>query len=626
MAASNLEQVLNYSNASNFSFDSSKIEFVGSVAKLKLQEAQEVFSQDYANDTGFTYDSSLAEFTGGKAQALDQTPTNAIMYSDLTSKDLNWRTDVGSLAGTLNGSPTFSASGMACTGSQGTKWTRTTVAEETLLVKYQPNYTGTPPTNINIIGTSGTNNDRAELTHSPSADSWRVTLYDNGGTQLLSAQTIGSGSINLQSDTIYHLALTLDSTNEEIKLYVKAGAGSWTLHGTITSGLSGWARGGISEDYIVGADPFIYDRAEGEFSRFSNYDTILDPVSSAPTDPLPSKIYLESKIDLPNFTFSGVGTINTFDSLVTTDSNSPRYIIDGKYWNGSNWVSSDGSFSQANIVSDINTNIGSFPADGLSTVTVSVVFGDSNSQMSVDQFDLTVSGDNAYPTDNPTIINNSGVEGDALESFAETTSNVSGADDIKYTINVSGQDKYWDGAAWSNSDGSYAQANTPSEIETNKAALDLSSGGTVKVKAFLHSDDGTTTPDIETITLGYNFFNTQSAPATCTVWGFYRDISGSPVEGATVTATLKRANKQYREAGDSIVEQSISTTTDSSGRFEMDLIRTSEFETAGKYELAIAKSGNNLETSVINADLDAIEFEVPDASDVNITDQITAAS
>lgn len=229
-----------------------------------------------------------------------------------------------------------------------------------------------------------------------------------------------------------------------------------------------------------------------------------------------------------------------------------------------------------------------------------------------------------YSKDSPSVVNNSGVTGDALDGLVENTSSVPTDTEIRYIIQVNGQDKYWDGDSWENSDGSFSQSNDLATIETNKAALDLALGATIKVKVLLVSDTGAARPSLDTVTLSYNFFNTQAEPATCTVWGFYRDVSGKGVEGATVSFILQRANKQYREAGDAIIEKTVAVTTDVNGRFESDLIRTSEFETAGTYEITVKKDADSLETTVLDSDANPIAFSVPDSADVNITSLITS--
>lgn len=229
-----------------------------------------------------------------------------------------------------------------------------------------------------------------------------------------------------------------------------------------------------------------------------------------------------------------------------------------------------------------------------------------------------------YSKDGPSIINNSGVTGDALDDLEETTVTVPANTDIQYIINVNAQDKYWDGDSWEDSDGSLAQSNTLEVVLANKASLDLALGATIKIKALLVSTDGSSRPEIETVTLGYNFFNTQNQPATCTVWGFYRDVRGLGVAGATVSFSLKRSSKQYREAGDAIIEKTYSVVTDVNGRFEADLVRSSEYEIDGEYEITIVDEDNSLDTSIKNANADPIRFTVPDLADVNITDLITA--
>lgn len=230
-----------------------------------------------------------------------------------------------------------------------------------------------------------------------------------------------------------------------------------------------------------------------------------------------------------------------------------------------------------------------------------------------------------FSKDGPSIINNSGVVGDALGGLVLNlpVSNPTNSS-LQFIINLNGQDKYWDGDSWENSDGSISQSNTLTVVVDNKDELELSLGFTIKIKVILISTSGSENPEVETITLDYNFFNTQSQPPTCTVWGFYRDVSGKGVEGATVTFSLKRSEAQYREAGDSILEKPVELTTDISGRFESDLVRSSSFESGGEYLITIKKTDDTLNTSFLDAQEAELEFIVPDSVDVNITDLITS--
>jgi hypothetical protein len=111
-----------------------------------------------------------------------------------------------------------------------------------------------------------------------------------------------------------------------------------------------------------------------------------------------------------------------------------------------------------------------------------------------------------YSTSDPKIVFNVTVSMmKALDQFAETSTKP-GSDELKYTVTIDGTEKYWSGAAWVNSNGTYAQANTAAVIEANKASLPLAgtpSGSVVQLTMFLHSADGSTTPEADLVTVDY---------------------------------------------------------------------------------------------------------------------------
>lgn len=114
-----------------------------------------------------------------------------------------------------------------------------------------------------------------------------------------------------------------------------------------------------------------------------------------------------------------------------------------------------------------------------------------------------------YPTDNPTIINNTGfVFSTSLNGFTETATKPN-FDEIKYQISSDDGTtyKWWNGSSWVAITGSQTdtwyyenESNLASEVNTNIGAL--SGSGTFKFLAFLHSDDGTTTPALDNIFVG----------------------------------------------------------------------------------------------------------------------------
>ena len=235
-----------------------------------------------------------------------------------------------------------------------------------------------------------------------------------------------------------------------------------------------------------------------------------------------------------------------------------------------------------------------------------------------------------FSKNNPSILVKAAQLCDAVEGIIEDTVSKAGLDGFFYTLNINAQDKYFNTTSglWEDSDivtnPFTTKINTLAEINDNDDTLDLKNGANVAVRILLHSDNGLTTPTVTTIEFGFNFYNLQSQPATATVFGFYRDVAGVGVEGATVEISIKReVLNQYREAGDSIIEKKAKLTTNASGRFETDLIRTSEYSIgAGIYILKIFKADAELDTSRKLLATDTIEFTVPDVASINITDQI----
>jgi hypothetical protein len=181
-----------------------------------------------------------------------------------------------------------------------------------------------------------------------------------------------------------------------------------------------------------------------------------------------------------------------------------------------------------------------------------------------------------YATDNPTIIPTTTFSTDSITGFSATET-VTGSDEIRYTIEVDGIQKYWDGAAWSNCLLGYTNANSAAAINANIATYDLSAGYDVRPVAYFHSDTGGTTPSLAEIVFTYSIFNPADVPPSeCTVSGYILDAMGNPVSGVTVTATPVTI---YQVDGKdfSIWPTAITATTNASGYWEMDLIRSDQF-------------------------------------------------
>lgn len=584
-------------DSANFTFDSERIEFVsGGGVTLSLREAALTFTESFDSSTGFTFDSSLIEFAGGVMRQKNRTPASSVMAAKYeTTANLNWRNDGGSLSGTLNGSPTISGGRLICTGSQGVSYTRTSSAIETFKIKYTPNYTGAPPANINIVSSTGGGVlDRFLLTHSPSGDTFRITLNNSSGAVVVAtATTIGGAS--LVAGTTYELEVSINSTAGTVRLFINGVA-----NGTLSPGA--WARGGVSRSYYVGADnTAIYNRAEASFDDFIHFSNEQHTSGYTPGYTLVDTLYGATTPTLPVFNHVGVGSIVSLTSLTVTETDSPRYTIalDGgsqQYFNGSAWANSDSSYAQANSRVDFNANIASLSGQsGALSVTLQVAFTNTNTQGSVDALTLSHQGHDGYYTDNPTVTPKTKFDADEINSVTELSTIASGSLDlVKYILAVDNVKYYHDGINWTTSDGTYAQSNTEVEVNTNATSLlGTALRGEICPVIFLHSDDGQTRPVLTSFEIDFSFFGGDAVDlSTCTLFGYTRDILDNIVEGVTVSASLPYSV----ELEDRLLGTGpAATLSDSEGYWELNLPRRPD----GVLVFNLSFSGENLDYSDI---------------------------
>ena len=85
------------------------------------------------------------------------------------------------------------------------------------------------------------------------------------------------------------------------------------------------------------------------------------------------------------------------------------------------------------------------------------------------------------------------------------TKMVVGSDNVKYNIGIDGKWLYWDGAEFSESDGTYNQSNDMATLISHLGVL-FSAPKRVNVsfKAFLHSGTGATTPKLNNLSVNYD--------------------------------------------------------------------------------------------------------------------------
>lgn len=615
-----ISQGYTFDNAGNFVLTNTQIESLkGKLGYIPL--TGQLFNQNFSSDTGFTYDSAKAEFVGGVVRQKSQQPgallaaTYDVDADPITTEaDLIWRSDAGSLSATLNGVPTIAGSKLSCIGSHGVRYGYNTSSTETIKLKYTPNYTGNAGANVNIFTIyNGTDNkDRFDLTNSPSGNNFRFRLYNSIGNVIIG--TLASGNFAAVTGVEYEIEVTIDAGAGIVKIFLDG-----ILTGTQSIGT--WVRGSAVSQLWIGAANIVYNITNASFDDVIAYDNIQHTASYTPGYSIGSDLYLGSKVDGPNFSYAGVGQILSVDTGSTTETGSPRYIIGGMYWDGVSWVASDNTYAQANSFATALANFGAFVISG-STFPWSVVFTDSGlSQSSVDDFNVEVTGQQ-YATDghmDPV----QGIDAKALVSYShvETVPALTG---LGVILSVDGVLKYWDGAAWSTSDGTFAQSNSATVTNTNIAALTLGSNSTILVRWVFNTTDQAATATIETATIEYDFGAIATSTTLCEVYGYVKDISDNAIVGATVSFDMETvSNNSYQEASSRVMSTTaLSVLTDSNGYFAISLIRTSQYTEGGTYNITIAlPNGGGV---IGQGSASKLTFEVPDSTTKDITDLLPA--
>ena len=171
-----------------------------------------------------------------------------------------------------------------------------------------------------------------------------------------------------------------------------------------------------------------------------------------------------------------------------------------------------------------------------------------------------------YSTDNPYVELNTPLRMEGLDGFIEVSTKT-GSDEIKSVIKKNDNWQYIIAGVWINTTGTnYTESNTTADIETNKETFTTTKVNT-KYRFFLHSENGSTTPELDLITVSYNFAGEDFDLTQTIIYGNVLDIGSNIPNPAifqvksiyTVATTLITTNEK------------INIDIDTDGYFEADL-------------------------------------------------------
>lgn len=586
-------QIFPFDTPSNYTYDSNKIAITGGKAQLKLIDYPgNDFQEDFADDIGFVYDSDKAEFSGGQVEQKDQRNYSNASFEASYSSVINGTRGLGALIGTPINGATITGSKLDLTGGRSVNYDADLNADsqQTLCIKFKatPNFTGAPPTDYPLITICKANGDSDNII--------MIRLQSNGQLQIFIQDLTGAVIINtLQgvwnnvSGISYEFGLNVDITTGATRLFVEnKGSGNCEQFGsTLTD--TGTRDANIAFLNVGGNYNNIqfWDGYIEDLVIFPSVQNVTDYAAGEYS--VPDYLYAASKVVVPEMQYAGAGTLIAVTNFVTSFVGSPRLTLeigrsgDELYWDGAAWSVSNETYSQATDPATFAANAASLPVNGEMYGEFYIYFTGSNSQSSFSDLIITLTAQ-IYPVDNPTVEIISRWYLDDLEAFTETATKT-GSDEIKYILKK-GDTWYWfNSGVLEESDGTYSQSNTASEIETYKA-LFTSIKIYFAILLFMHSENGQTTPDIDTLTAQYSYAgDIPDTIDTCLVWGTQLDAEGNPSTD-TIYVQLIDSAVQYKDTT-VINKEIIEITPDSTGYWEVELIENANMVGNQGYKFTI---------------------------------------
>ena len=330
--------------------------------------SEQTLTIDFSDPDDYTFDSSLIEFTTSQVPRLkDLTPDDSTFYASFASdEDGNWGN--GTLTGTLGNSATISSGQLDCSGAtaKNCSWSAEDNADSaqtgTIVVRLIPEYSGSPAGNrflFSINAGDGTLKNVIQVTHL-TAGTLLLTIYDNNTASIING-TLAAWSPT--ADTTYEFALSWDLTIGSTKLFidkVQQGATQTATGTRVSTNISKLALGtgsaGTESSDCVYEDVIVYSTVQDvsavdmdsiSATRYS----IANPTIEYNTTTIMNFFSATNGYDITytngaNDTVQGVVIVNSVDKYFTTE-----------------WTTSDGTYSQSNSETVLNTNIGDLDID-----------------------------------------------------------------------------------------------------------------------------------------------------------------------------------------------------------------------------------------------------------------------
>jgi len=586
-----LQTTFPFENSSNYIFESDKIEVINGKAKLKVNHLNLQFRNDCDSDTGFIYNPDKIKFEDEKIKQKYLRPNNCLCGATFTnSKNLSFGN--GNLNFIASNNATIFNGKLDLTGYSD-KYIDYSAVDNANMVqkgcirfKLTPNYNGYPSkfqAFILITNANGNSNNMISIYHSTNGALYLLFRDQNGN--VITQPNLGNW--NPTAGIEYEFELDFDLDAGHIYLFIDGilqnGVVSATgvrnsnihllrigkaLHNDDTS----WSANFYIDDLIIFS----------EVQHTSNYQKGYT---------VPEADYQESIVEFPDFVHDGYpGNIVSLTNFYAADFDEVHYVINDKYWNGNQWVQSDLSYNQSNSFNVISQHIDELDVSGLTTIKLKAIFPNSNDQNMINYVTIDYIGE-GYITDGAFIMTSSPIRTDDILLLAEVSAKPVDTE-IKYIINVNGIDYYYDGNNWVQSDGSYNQSNFLVDLNEHISKL-LTNPSDIRIKAILYSATGKNTPELDSITMDYDYAGANKEEVTiCTVTGWITDLDNTieDIQNVPIQVYLNKQAVKYKN-NITIYNKPITVYPNQHGYFELKLIDNENMEN-NSYSYYIVKINN----------------------------------
>jgi len=495
-----IEQIYNIEDPNNYIMHADAEIVSGKAIPKLVDNAGLNFTQDYSSPAGFIVDDpTKAEIAGGQAQQKNQLIPGIMCAATYTAdKDL-LAYSLGNKTGNLFGNASVSGGKLDLTGyilGTHAKYNAVSngnpVQKGCIHIKFRTNYYGTPTEDQQIYSSGKLLKNEIQIYQWHGDGTTYVRMRDKNTAQIF---LMGGGIFSPIAGELNEWELNFDID--------AGGTTRFFINGEIkaTSNLTG-DRDNDSTDIYLGrfvsagnAQPNIFIEewfVSSEIQHTANY---------TPGWMIPENRYVETFIDEPDGVYSGPGSIQSYNSLASTESGAPRFVINGKYWTGTEFLASDKSYSKSSPMSDFEAN--KLLLTPCSPTTKTITFPNSNILNLVSNSVINYTGQ-LYSQSDPWIRPKDYLNMKDVSKFLATIIKA-GSDNIGLIQVVNNIRRYYTDGAWANSDGTLAQSNIDISILTEavmKELIEPDVGSEYYWLAILHSGDGLTYPGLDQIIIG----------------------------------------------------------------------------------------------------------------------------